>query len=354
MATIFFDVQVMIIDWVYRSSQQHSIDYETLHACALVCQSWTPVAQRLLFRRISVFLLQYFKHGAESIVLLLRTLRAAPHLAAHIRSITLDVKPFHRNPAFDNNTISLLELCTNIDGIELEPDIGFNAGQDTFVARLLAVPVHPVFLRVSGDAALVDSVINNWPSVRVIQVRIWPTNEAMRIPSSLHALTAPVSQRWKTPRAMLPALRALELLDIKWTDTAQCTALVAPGVLPQLRTLSVLGGPYAPPREFTDALAGLETLILSTLPEKACVLPPGLWHLGYHSHDLGRTDQVAGAQLLLNAARALPNLRLVTVTRQSSVEVLEAFEGVCLDCGVDFAVYERPECFPLPRHVDWI
>ncbi|KAI0037625.1 hypothetical protein FA95DRAFT_1578713 [Auriscalpium vulgare] len=173
---------------------------------------------------------------------------------------------------------------------------------------------------------------------------------------SVHVFPAHPGQRWETPSAaMLPALRDLELDNFDWTNTAQFEALIESGVLPQLRTLSLLlRGPYAPPRAFTDALAGLETLIISTLPEKACVLPPGLWHLGFHNRYFSYENQVARAQLLLDAARALPKLRLVTATRLLDEEVLDAFKRACRDYKVDFAVYEKLECFPRPQHVDWI
>ncbi|KAI0041762.1 hypothetical protein FA95DRAFT_653484 [Auriscalpium vulgare] len=70
----------MVIEWVYRSSQHAIIDYHTLLVCALVCRAWTPIAQRLLFRRIPEY---YFP--TSNITLLPRTLRASPHLASHVR-----------------------------------------------------------------------------------------------------------------------------------------------------------------------------------------------------------------------------------------------------------------------------
>ncbi|KAI0038577.1 hypothetical protein FA95DRAFT_1201518 [Auriscalpium vulgare] len=134
-----------------------------------------------------------------------------------------------------------------------------------------------------------------------------------------------------------------------------CAIRGAGRVLPQLRSLSMLPrGLYAPPREFTDALAGLETLIISTLPEEACVLPPGLRHLGYHRYWPTPKEYVVYAQPLLDAARALPKLQLVTATRKSSRQILDAFEDMCRDRGAEFAVYEETKCFPRPWHVDWI
>ncbi|KAI0040382.1 hypothetical protein FA95DRAFT_1566416 [Auriscalpium vulgare] len=362
MATVNLDIQIIVIEWVYRSSQHATIDYPTpidyptLRACALVCRAWTPIAQRLLFRRLPQF--QFNSPGLR----LLRTLRATPHLAAYVHSITLTMRPLFTDYKRDGDyEYAVLELCTNIVGITFRPGVL----NDLRVAHLQAMSVRPVFLSVLGDVAFVDRIINLWPSVRSVDIVMWRTKnvnvDALRMPRALQTLAAPaawiVANRRSAPTAehVAPAMHDLELLlHVNWADAELCATLFQSGMLAQLRTL-VVGTRSADvlPPAMLEAAAGLETLVLTRLPKEAYVLPPGLRHLGYHFH--GREEEwVSRARLLLDAARAVAGLRLVTATRWSSRAVLEEFEMACRDGGVEFVVYDDPGCFRRPRHVDWI
>ncbi|KAI0045578.1 hypothetical protein FA95DRAFT_1607616 [Auriscalpium vulgare] len=258
---------------------------------------------------------------------------------------------------------AVLELCKNIVGITLKATVIFNLRLAP-EARLQAMSVRPVFLSVLGDVSFVDRIINLWPSVRSIDLLMWRTKNvnvnALRMPSALQTLATPawiVANRRSAPTAehAAPAVHDLELLQhVDWTDTELCAALVQSGMLAQLRTL-VVGIPAtdALPPAVLEAVPGLETLVLARLPKEAYVLPPGLRHLGYHFY--GREEErVAHARLLLDAARALAGLRLITATRRSSLAVLEEFKMACRDGRVEFAVYDNPGCFRRPRNVDWI
>ncbi|KAI0041765.1 hypothetical protein FA95DRAFT_653497 [Auriscalpium vulgare] len=366
MGTTPLDIQAIVLGEVYRSSQHAAIDYPTLRACALVCRNWTPIAQRLLLRRApypSIHVSNPRNHVKTA--LFLRTLRAAPMLATHVRVVTLYIQPLHVD---DDNTFEVLKLCTNLNGIYLNGiDVDsmdvrgiscMGVLPKPFLARLEAIPIRPTFLSVAGSSAVVDRVINIWPSVRTLDVLSWwstPSEQPqVRMPRALHSLEVSartVRRHWSAPTAVAPALRDAELQGTDWNNAALSAALVTSGILTQLRTLVV---DHVPSRAVSEMLAGLETLVLASLPHRICTLPRGLWHLGYHLQDAGYDDQVVHARLLLDAARTLPKLRLVTATRRSSPEVLEEFERVCRARRFDFAMYVDPKCFPRPRNVDWI
>ncbi|KAI0045467.1 hypothetical protein FA95DRAFT_1680462 [Auriscalpium vulgare] len=358
MAIVPLDVQAIIVEWVYRSSQHSSIDYPTLLACAIVCRAWTSLAQRLLFRRAPYASIYYSDpRNNATTTPFLRTLRAAPHLAAHVRFITLYIHPLY----IDDNIFEVFKLCTNGSGIYVH--ISEDHRTEPFLARLATTPMRPIFVSVDGNPKFADSVINMWPSLRALDMFMWSSPAQMsepptgRMPHALYSLKTNAENvhcHWSTPTAVAPALRHLDLEDADWDSEVQCAALVASGMLAQLHTL-VLGSVGVPPQSMLEALAGLKTLVIGKLPEAACALPQGIWHLGYHyDHYNDLRDEVAHAQLLLDAARGLSKLRLVTVTRKSSKKVLQEFERACRNRGVDFVVYEEPACFPRPGNVDWI
>ncbi|KAI0045652.1 hypothetical protein FA95DRAFT_1607507 [Auriscalpium vulgare] len=354
MATLPLDVQILIIEWVLRSSQHARIDYATLRACALVCREWTPIAQRLLFRRIPRI---PSRHDHGGISLLFHVLRAHPHLAAHVRSVRVGWTLSH--PVLDM-TLALLELCPRVEGLSF---ISFvfqsfvNVAQTT---RLRALYLKPTVLEVVGDEALVSSIVPMWPSVRVLLVRTNDGNggpqvaQALptRVPSSVQALTLPASnvRRILSPSEPLPALHHFELTDPMWVDPAWCQHLRTVGVLPQIRTLYLKG--QFPPQDVLDQLVRLDSLVVTEPPEQHVTLPPLLHHFGYHYLRLGHRN--VSPEFLTAALGPLSDLRLVTVTRHVGRDMQAALKGMCNARGVDFASYETPDCFPQPRHIDWI
>ncbi|KAI0045558.1 hypothetical protein FA95DRAFT_1573720 [Auriscalpium vulgare] len=295
------DVLIIIIEWVYRSSQHNTIDYSTL----------------------------------------------PPHLVAYVRSMSLVLA------GKKGNDVDVLELCTNVVGISIAitgdyftSDRYSHHNERAFVARLQAIPVRPIYLRIMGNSGLANQIINIWPSIRAIS---WYTDGSAILPHTLQIFEAcpwnistPISLR---PMAVgAPALCDLELHKADWTEARQWVSVFPSRTLAQLRTLVLGYGSDVPPRALLEALPRLETLVLTRLPEQDYALPLALGHLGYHFHG-GREERVAHARLLLDAARALTGLRLVTATRWSSQEVLEELERACRDRGVDFRVYDEPGCF---------
>ncbi|KAI0041772.1 hypothetical protein FA95DRAFT_653525 [Auriscalpium vulgare] len=156
-AKVPLDVQVIVIEWVYRSSQHQEIDYPTLRACALVCRSWTPVAQRLLFRRVPVpnVSAYFYRIPQITIDLILRTLCAAPYLAAHVRSVICNSEG--TDPNSKANDFAILALSTRVDSIFFLERVS-----PALVSLLSTFPVHPTYIFVNGKSSLVNRVIDIW------------------------------------------------------------------------------------------------------------------------------------------------------------------------------------------------
>ncbi|KAI0041763.1 hypothetical protein FA95DRAFT_653434 [Auriscalpium vulgare] len=222
----------------------------------------------------------------------------------------------HRSSAdLTVNDVAVLELCPTIDDISIVPDIGLHAAsQSELVERLLhSISKRPVFLSLSGHPIFVERIIHIWPTIRHLDLRLWRTaswaKPLVNMPCRLHTLAATANSipiEWSAPAAVPPALCDLEIWHIDWDDGEQCAALVSLGVLTRLRTLVVDGLAPAPAG---TVLAGLETLVLTKLPEQACVLPHGLCHLGYHFNGRGE-ERVSAPRLLVDAARVLPEVGL--------------------------------------------
>ncbi|KAI0045465.1 hypothetical protein FA95DRAFT_123791 [Auriscalpium vulgare] len=186
------EVQLMVVEWVYRSSQHGTIDYPTLRACALVCRSWTPVAQRLLFRRVPVPKPYAEVYDIPKITIdrLLRTLRAAPYLAAHVRSLICNSAAESNADAeqdsdFGDGDVAVLALCTDVASI-----IFLESVSPALVSHLPTLSVRPVFIYVFGETSLVNRVIDIWPSVRVLDVDGWHAGSiSLHVPSAIQALS---------------------------------------------------------------------------------------------------------------------------------------------------------------------
>ncbi|KAI0037971.1 hypothetical protein FA95DRAFT_1339180 [Auriscalpium vulgare] len=201
--------------------------------------------------------------------------------------------------------------------------------------RLRTMRIRPVFLSVSGRPTVVSALLHVWPSARALEVEAWYDAElaTMRTQPSVEALS----------------------IHTDWINEAFLRHLVSSSVFPRLRSLCITGSFVATPapRAVFEHLARIESLVLAWLPAEAMALPQTLRHLGYHFYGIGK-EPIAGARLLMDAARALPELTRVTAMRCSSPEVLKEFERACEDYGVELVVYEKPWCFPRPGNVDWI
>ncbi|KAI0048878.1 hypothetical protein FA95DRAFT_1557453 [Auriscalpium vulgare] len=349
MASVPLDVQILVIEWVYRSSQHARIDYATLCACALVCRA-TPIAQQLLFRRILRNPLGDHYHEPP---LLIRTFYARPSLAAHVRHIQVGWPM--RISSFDDAILDLLELCPHVQGISFLSLMSTRSLSPELEARLRSIPLRPVVLEMIGQQPPVSNILQMWPGVRVLMLSVPDARSLpVRVPSSVQALTLLAGddvRRCLSPSEPLPELHNLMLLSPVWSNAAWCAHLLAVGVLPQMRILRIRG--EFPPQDVLQQLTRLESLVVQEPPLQAVTLPSPLQHFGYHCAPSGPT-KLARAEFVAHALRALSDLRLVTVTRSVARDMHAALQCMCRRRGVDFATYETPECFPRPRNIDWI
>ncbi|KAI0042072.1 hypothetical protein FA95DRAFT_616206 [Auriscalpium vulgare] len=357
MPAIPWDVQLVCVEWVYRSTQHSTVDYATLRACALVCRAWTSIAQRLLFRRVPCGNITTHSPTSHAVPRLLQTLRSNPSLAEHIHSASLLLWLDAGTAAEDDAFLTLLELCPNVKGLF----IGYYSKEWSLVVenRLRAITLQPLFLsiKVVGKHAHAHRIMQIWPSVYALEVHTWevtswaptPTDESTP-PFSLKGvrsltITSNNRERILAPENDLSAVCEVELRSPNWADGR----LIASGLLLQLHTLIISGG--LPPPEILDQLTLLDSLVFSQLPTHDVWLPKNLRHVGFHCQ---KTEPPKSAGPMSRALHLLQHLQLVTVTRHSPPAVLKTLGEVCCDRGVEFLIYEEPDCFWRSRDVDWI
>ncbi|KAI0049151.1 hypothetical protein FA95DRAFT_1604681 [Auriscalpium vulgare] len=359
MSKLPLEVQIVIIECVYRLSQAEAVDYATLRACALVCRAWTPMAQRLLFRRVPYAGLA--PDGLEPpLPLLLRTLRTSPHLAAAVRSIFLT--GYSREATSDAPPdVELLELCPHIHNISVEdirpgPAAIFPASE----ARLRAIQLRPVTLCPWGEPSFVGLFLLSWPNIRTLDLagmRSYGTSDALPSISATGSLQA-LSLKAKDIALLqaskndFTALRELELINPEWCVGGWIEQVHRLDILRGIHTLRIQGS--FPPETFLERITRLESLAFDELPEENVVFPQSLRHVGYHPW-CRPSDALKVASYAVSTLRALVDLKLLTATRLALPAHLTALEEVCHDRGVEFQTCRTPHHFPNPRwDVDWI
>ncbi|KAI0049924.1 hypothetical protein FA95DRAFT_1677109 [Auriscalpium vulgare] len=368
------DIPILVIEWVYRSSQHTFIDYGTLSACALVCKAWRHPAQRLLFRRVPRELpifVQAFRN--DTAPLLLSTLRANPALAAHVRTVHLNrsmrtYKPREETLALLDTDVALLELCTHVVGVVFKFAVPDDVWSEALEARLRAATLRPEFLDVGGEHAFIDRMVQLWPGLRAVAIGTLsisysaltlngdstPSIPPIHLPSGTRSLCldARLADWLSAPQNALPELRELELHDPVWTNPL-CQRLHASGVLQRLRVLSIYGG--FPPQDVLDILVQLEVLVFKELPRRDVALPRSLRHLAFQG-DYDSPKQLQNVAFLVAALRGLPELQVVLAPRRTPwTESHMLLDAACQELGVVYATYETPKHVPLLlRHVDWI
>ncbi|KAI0039821.1 hypothetical protein FA95DRAFT_982532 [Auriscalpium vulgare] len=344
-----FDIQAIIIEWVYRSSQHTAIDYPTLRACALVCRDWRPIAQRFLFRRVPHRSAHWVASCGPPSLLLLHTLCDNPHLAAHVRFIHLFLS-FHGD-ASETANIALVDLCPHTEVVSC---YNYTLMPGALEERLRNVQLRPVFLRVFSDLTFVECIMQTWPNIQGLDINVWRNSHSpeadplIRAPCAVRSLSLRFTS-W-APEDGLSSLRDLELNIHQW-PAQLCHQLHASRVLPQIRSLRLMG--HIPPPDILEHLVQLESLVLGTLPTTNVALPKSLRHLGYHPENASFAEQ-HDASFVLAVLQTLPSLQIVTLTCRLLAAHLNALEGACRDRGVDLEVYKSFHHYRLPRNVDWI
>ncbi|KAI0047432.1 hypothetical protein FA95DRAFT_1559150 [Auriscalpium vulgare] len=364
MANTPLDVQLLIIEWIYRLSQSMYVDYATLRACALVCRAWTSTAQCLLFRRLVSPYPVFDDHTISLILRILRTLRARPHLSAHVRSVAISLMSTVPDHSAYNISVAvaLLELCPHVQGIYVQDYLNYNSIPPELEARLRAIPLQPTFLQVIGEHSFVSVLRQIWPSLRVLDLTDASgsclegaadgTAPPISMPGALQALSLDTrNMAWLlAPNNDRAALRHLALRYTSWPDVSWDQQPYALDILHGIHTLSLQG---SPPPHVLEHLAHLESLVFDCLPQGRTALPQSLRHVGYHPWN-SPWEKTLSTGFAVAALRALANLQLVTVTRCMSAVQMTRFEELSRDRGVEFVIYQDRHYFPTLQDVDWI
>ncbi|KAI0061947.1 hypothetical protein BV25DRAFT_1826239 [Artomyces pyxidatus] len=193
-----FDVQVEILEWVYRSGQTRlSIDRTTLSVAALVCKAWTPVAQRLLFCHL------LWTSASLRIADGITLLRDNPTLGTYVRSIPFI---YHRSSqdgsvALTNEKmIALLRLCPYIVDLIFQSSSPFTANELSQI-RSLNLPVTVLKLSRMGPAMCQLAAL--WPTVRFLECGRIHSDATTPIPPGTYAPFIFIPSRsWKRQQRM--------------------------------------------------------------------------------------------------------------------------------------------------------
>ncbi|KAI0044666.1 hypothetical protein FA95DRAFT_1608346 [Auriscalpium vulgare] len=365
MSVIPVDAQLIVIEWVYRVSQHSVVDYQTLRACALTCKAWTPVAQRLLFRRI--YYTPIFRIiPAFEVERLLLTLSANPRLASYVCSIEIEIDT--EVPHAAAKSLSLLGLCADVQHIYFDWHGSPSNFISTFDKQLRALPLSPVVSTLSADTSLVNHIASIWPSIHTLKMRCLKDFDEdededvfeptpIFVPSTVRSLSVDTDDTaWKfaPPDCDRSGLRALELKlphDDAWVDL-----LVVAGVLPQLRFLGI-DGPI-PTQAALDRLTQLHTLVFTELPYNAASLPQSLRNLAYHARIYdepeGWTENDKPILCMLEVLDQSTNLRRFTMPCGMSGRLREKFDEVCGNRGIEVITYTGMRNHERDVDVDWI
>ncbi|KAI0063152.1 hypothetical protein BV25DRAFT_1824714 [Artomyces pyxidatus] len=338
------DVLIEILEWVYRASQTKKIDYPTLCAASLVCRSWQPLTQRLLFRRVQQ------RHG--DVHLLIDIFQQNRSLGQHVRALTVQ-----SDNALDTTT--LLEFCPYIIELKLKGPWSRSLSYrlDHVTSRLRALDLHIAVLDV-GHNLDVSALLQLWPSVQFLLLssgyrRAWSHHPSTSLRGLKITATLFYSRVIDTIiPSNLDTLREIEVDDdIPFQPLTPPITRLLTRVGPRLTSLS---GPYPPHVGLHEHLGSLEQVIFCALPNTPYTFPKHVRHVGYHRHETGEPFEISELPKFLVALEILPHLQLVTVTRALQEDVLATLETMCRPRGVEFFVYPDAESFRRSRNVDWI
>ncbi|KAI0049160.1 hypothetical protein FA95DRAFT_951920 [Auriscalpium vulgare] len=349
-----FDVQVAIIDWVYRASQHTAIDRKTLLACSLVCKAWAPHAQRLLFRRLAHFDSSIpWERRSQC----WRTISENPVLGTYVRSVKFFSHPDDTAAAIN----ALLPFCPNISRLRVFVFQAEDREIPILLDNLSTLRLHPTHLELSGIDACFAPFLDRFPDLQCLDVTFGLYRQQATLRKTPRAVRIPWgSLAWPcvfSSTTDVSALRELTVLRVKWDDPSCLDDFTSTRahVLENLSTL-VLDGEL-PPQAVLDRCPRLETLIFEACPAVSPTLPATLRHVGYHAYERpGMPPLVVNAtniQHLVHALYAVPDLRLVTATRCLSNETLDMLESGCRRPGVDFATYGDAHVFEVSHRRLW-
>ncbi|KAI0048637.1 hypothetical protein FA95DRAFT_1026508 [Auriscalpium vulgare] len=296
------DVIFRIIEWVYDLSSK--VDYDTLRACCLVCTTWRPIAQRMLFRRLEEI-------KTSRILCFLRSLQRNPRLRPYVRTLTLDIQKSEDTrgcPLSPSLASDILAHCPNVTKILILSDDHDMSIPYPEISRIQALDLNVVALhyRDGPPLNLLVQLLSIWPSVRSLSLdNLW----------------------W---RPIPPSWRPSPLAAFACISSCTFSALPGPVIL----------------SHFT----ALQEIFLQSLPRDPFTLPTSIWHIGFYRCAIAIIRHRYLVHLL-SAAESLPLLRLVSTTRESlHPEDIEYLAAACRTHGWDF----DSDSHYASMDVDWI
>ncbi|KAI0039968.1 hypothetical protein FA95DRAFT_1577254 [Auriscalpium vulgare] len=278
------DVEALIVEWVYRSSQSGEIDSKTLKACSL-----GNFRLRTYVTSVRIFI----KSGEDE--------------------WDLDV------PSPNKKGIALLTSCPNVTSIAFCDPMCSDPWQAEVERRLRAINLRPLQIEAYGQVYLVARMLAVFPSVRSIKAHVEDCDDPH---DDLPPIILPCNvflswDSWNWDRELAENVTWM-LSPWNKDDALRSITLNGPA-----RSAASDGPLPPPPPPILALFSHMEELVFSELPEVPTSLPTSVRHIGVH---LDRNPGPGGSQAveqLLQAILALPHLRLLTASSAWPTEYLE-------------------------------
>ncbi|KAI0061939.1 hypothetical protein BV25DRAFT_716936 [Artomyces pyxidatus] len=349
------EIQVEILEWVYRLEQSNDfVDRKTLLASSLVCKSWKPISQSLLFRRGPQILTE------DDAAIFISILRENPTLGTYVRSLRILGLFSHESDKPRVNTeqtITLLGLCPQLLDLTFFTETELTTDE---LARIQALDLQLVRLQFPGLIRQLYEIAILWPTIRFMQcgVSTGPFDSVVPPqtgpPFTLEGVQIAYGTAEDSP--FMPWLLKDSSSPFELEILMDLLASSSLGALAtysyRIRLLSVT--PF-PPQSILNQLPALEELIVGELPPEQRVLPQTVRHFGYHHrYTHWPPVLVERMDILLQMLRLLPDLRVVSATRAIESWKLLYLEQECRGIAVEFAIYRDWKSFPRAHNVDWL
>ena len=361
----------MILAWARLDPQKVTADSRTLAACARVCKAWKTPAQALLFRDAPISLC----HRRRS--LLARALSQSPDLGRHIRSFGIEITnppaPWGRDPPKNEPSerfrrmvadfITILTHAPNLARLTIDIDGEFDSAEVSKLESINLRHLHTLNWEGRPSSSVVYLLLALWPSIcylRVDNLYLDPPLEDQR-PASLRSLCVldDIPEgflAWLIPTGDEQPLRELHF------ETGLLSSQALKDIQAHAATLHVLTVDRIPSQSLLDALTVLNEFTFSELPSAPLQFPRSVQCVRYHSRgsrwprvhpldpvvpqSIGMRDEGVGSskdetEYLITALMDLPNLALVSATRQAPKEALATLQKFCQEANVEFAVYDH-------------
>ncbi|KAI0040113.1 hypothetical protein FA95DRAFT_926137 [Auriscalpium vulgare] len=282
-----WEIDAAILEWIYRFSQSHVVDYRTLASCALVCKSWTLIAQRLLYRRIPLVPTALRREQFT------KSIEALPHLGTYVRALFTS--------SFTNTELlAILPYFPHIRKLTFGPTQMFSA---TEAAQLRALGLSPTALHCSGGHIPVYQLLDIWPSTKFLSLDYIQCDAPSDIPAPPHLEGISMMQllpdqlaNWLVDASVFgrsPDGRGLRQYETRVTRTPFNPGPMEEAVK-RLGALSITSytGPI-PHGGLETIFTGLQECILIRLPTVPFRFPSTVCHAGYHWHDFFDTSSIS-------------------------------------------------------------